>query len=71
MRDLQYLPRFADRWSHLYLEHGTIDRADSSISFHDKDGITAIPIDQVSLILFGPGINSRMPPCGCLPTTTV
>ena len=55
MRDLQYLPRFADRWSHLYLEYGTLEKDENSLLFHDKNGLTPIPIDQVNLIFLGPG----------------
>ena len=55
MKDLQYLPRFADRWSHLYLEHGTLEKDADSLTFHDKNGLTPIPIDQVTLIFLGPG----------------
>jgi len=55
MRDLQYLPRFADRWSHLYLEYGTLEKEADSLTFINKDGHTPLPIDQVSLVLLGPG----------------
>jgi CRISP-associated protein Cas1 len=55
MRDLHYLPRFADRWSHLYLEHGTLEKDENSLLFHDKEGLTPIPIDQVNLVFLGPG----------------
>ncbi len=40
MKDLQYLPRFADRWSHLYLEHGTLEKSENSLLFQDKEGQT-------------------------------
>jgi CRISPR-associated protein Cas1 len=55
MKDLQYLPRFGDRWSHVYLEHGTLEKDDNSILFHDKEGQTPIPIDQLGLLFLGPG----------------
>jgi len=55
MKDLHYLPRFADRWSHLYLEYGTLEKDDNSLLFHDKNGLTPIPIDQVNLVFLGPG----------------
>ena len=55
MRDLHYLPRFADRWSHVYLEHGTLEKDDNSLLFHDKAGLTPIPIDQLNLLFLGPG----------------
>lgn len=55
MKDLYYLPRFEDRWSHLYLEHGTLEKDESSLIFHDLNGRIQIPIDQIALILLGPG----------------
>lgn len=55
MRKLHVLPKFADRWSHLYLEHGRLDRDASSLAFHDKEGKIPVPIDQLSVVLLGPG----------------
>jgi CRISP-associated protein Cas1 len=55
MKDLHILPKFADRWSYLYLEHGKIEREASSITFWDKDGEFPVPIDQLGVVLLGPG----------------
>ena len=55
MRNLHVLPRFADRWSYLFLEHGRLDKKNSSLAFHDQDGETHIPIDQLGLVMLGPG----------------
>ncbi|MBI2864068.1 MAG: type I-E CRISPR-associated endonuclease Cas1 [Chloroflexi bacterium] len=55
MRDLHILPKFSDRWTHLYLEHGKIDKDASSLAFHDQKGTMAIPIDQLGLLMLGPG----------------
>jgi len=55
MTDLHVLPRFADRWSHLYLEHGRVERDESSLAFYDASGVSHIPIDQLGLLMLGPG----------------
>ncbi len=66
MRDLHILPKFSDRWSHLYLEHGKIDRDASSLSFHDQRGKMAIPIDQLGLLMLGPGTSVTHAAMECL-----
>jgi len=55
MKNLHVLPRFSDRWSHLYLEHGRLDKKEASLAFHDQQGETHIPIDQLGLVMLGPG----------------
>jgi len=55
MKDLHVLPKFSDRWSYLYLEHGRIDVDGSSLVLKDKDGDTAVPICQLGVVFFGPG----------------
>jgi CRISP-associated protein Cas1 len=55
VRNLHNLPRFADRWTHLYLEHGRLDKDENSLLFRDKEGQTRIPIDQLALVMLGPG----------------
>lgn len=54
-RRLHEVPRFEDRWSHLYLEHCNVDKDSEGLCAHDKDGVTRIPIDQLSLLMLGPG----------------
>jgi CRISPR-associated protein Cas1 len=54
-KDLHELPKFQDRWSHLYLEHGRIDVEASSILFYDKDGQIKVPVDQLAFLMLGPG----------------
>ena len=56
-RRLYEVPRFEDRWSHLYVEHCRVDQDANGLSAHDKDGITRIPIDQLSLLMLGPGTS--------------
>jgi CRISPR-associated protein Cas1 len=55
MRTLHELPRFQDRWSYLYLEMGTLDQGASGLVFHNQRGDTPLPIDQLSLLMLGPG----------------
>lgn len=55
MRKLYVLPRFEDRWEYLYLEHGTLEKDREGLVFIDKQGRSLIPIDQLSLVMLGPG----------------
>ncbi len=55
MKDLHILPKFSDRWSHLYLERGRLDVDGSSLAFRNKDGTAPVPICQLGLVLLGPG----------------
>jgi len=57
MKNLHILPKFSDRWSHLYLEHGKLDKDASALVLHTKDGDIPIPIDQLGLIMLGPGTS--------------
>lgn len=55
MRTLHDLPRFADRWSFLYLEMGRLDQDASGLIFENAQGQVPVPIDQLSLVMLGPG----------------
>jgi len=57
MRNLHGLPRFSDRWSHLYVEKGRIEREKKSLCIHDADGTTPVPIDQICFLSLGPGTS--------------
>jgi CRISPR-associated protein Cas1 len=57
MKSLHELPRFKDRWSHLYLERGILDQEANGLVLHSLDCHTPVPIDQLSLLLLGPGIS--------------
>lgn len=57
MKSLHELPRFEDRWSHLYLERGILDQESNGLVLHGVDSHTPIPIDQLSLLMLGPGIS--------------
>jgi CRISPR-associated protein Cas1 len=55
MRTLHELPRFQDRWAYLYLERGRLDQEAAGLTFHTEAGTAPVPVDQLSLILLGPG----------------
>ena len=55
MRTLHELPRFRDRWSYLYLEMGRLDVDADGLNFHQGEGIIPVPIDQLSVVMLGPG----------------
>ena len=55
MRTLHELPRFRDRWSHLYLETGRLDVDADGLTFHQGDGVIPVPIDQLAVVMLGPG----------------
>jgi CRISPR-associated protein Cas1 len=57
MRTLHELPRFHDRWSYLYLERGVLDQEASGLVLHTADAHSPVPIDQLSLVMLGPGIS--------------
>lgn len=55
-RALQDLPRFRDRWSYLYLEHGRLERTDHGLTFvDDQGGGVQVPLGQFALLMLGPG----------------
>src|SRR5271157_1383029 len=55
MNDLHKLPRFRDSLSFVYLEHGHIDQHEQAIAFHDKGGVTPIPVASTTVLMLGPG----------------
>ena len=55
MKNLQELPRFADKLSYLYVEHAVVDRHDKAIAVHDADGTTLVPAASLGVLLLGPG----------------
>lgn len=55
MRTLHELPRFSDRWEYIYLEMGELDQDAAGLCFANEAGRTLIPINQLSLIMLGPG----------------
>jgi len=55
MRTLHELPPFRDRWSYLYLEHGELDQQAAGLVFHNATAFTPVPINQLSLLMMGPG----------------
>lgn len=54
-RSLHPLPKFADRWSYLYLEMGTLDQDAAGLCFRNAGSDTPLPVDQLSCVMLGPG----------------
>jgi CRISP-associated protein Cas1 len=55
MRKLYDVPRLKDRWSYLYFDECRIDKNSEGLIYHDKEGSALIPIDQVGVLMLGPG----------------
>ena len=55
MRNLQELPRFADKVSFLYVEHAVIDQHEKAIAVHDADGLMPVPSAGLAVLILGPG----------------
>src|SRR4030067_109568 len=55
MRTLHDRPRFRDGWSYLFLEMGRLDQDADGLAFHQGDSLTRVPIDQLSVVMLGPG----------------
>ena len=55
-RDLHSLPRLSDRWSHVYFEHGRLEKDLEALVFLDANGgASRVPLDQFAAVLLGPG----------------
>ncbi len=54
---LHVMPRFDDRWSFLYLEHGRMEQEAASLAFCGKEGVAQLPLNQVGLLQLGPGTS--------------
>jgi len=57
MKNLHIMPKFSDRWSYLYLEHGRLDKDQAALVLHVQDGDIPVPIDQLGLLMLGPGTS--------------
>ena len=55
--ELQELPQIKERISFLYLEHASINRADSAITVTDEQGTVHVPAASLGVVLLGPGTN--------------
>jgi CRISPR-associated protein Cas1 len=61
VKTLHALPRFGDRWSYLYLEYGTLDRDANGLCFHNDTRRAAVPVDQLAVVMLGPGTSVTHP----------
>lgn len=57
MRSLHELPPLRDRWSYIYLEFGQLDQQAGGLVFHNQSAFTPLPINQLSLVMLGPGTS--------------
>lgn len=55
LKDLRTLPKVRDSFSYLYVERCRIDQDAKAIALHNKDGKTAVPCANLTLLLVGPG----------------
>lgn len=56
-RNLRLLPKFRDGLSFLFIEHGRIEREDSSIAWYGPDGAVAVPAANLGTLMLGPGTS--------------
>lgn len=56
-QDLHALSKFRDRLSFLYVEHVRIDQHHKSIACHDADGMVAVPVANLAVLMLGPGVS--------------
>jgi CRISPR-associated protein Cas1 len=56
-QDLHSLPKFRDRLSFIYVEHVRIEQHEKSIACHDVDGMVAIPVATLAVLMLGPGVS--------------
>lgn len=54
-RNLNELPKFRDGLSYVYLEHCRVEQDDSSIAALTPEGVVAIPVSALGVLLLGPG----------------
>jgi len=57
LRDYHVLPRVADGWTFLYVDHTRIDQHEGAVAFHDARGTIPIPCANLRLLMLGPGTS--------------
>jgi len=55
LKNLQEIPKFADKLSYLYVEHAVVDRHEKAIALHQADGTTPVPSAALGVLVLGPG----------------
>lgn len=53
--DRHLLPRVADSWTYLYVEHTKVDQHERSIAFYDAAGVVPVPCASLLVLMLGPG----------------
>src|SRR5712691_3769946 len=56
-RNLRELPKFRDGLSYLYVEHARIEQQDRAIACYGADGLVAVPVAALGVLLLGPGTS--------------
>jgi CRISPR-associated protein Cas1 len=57
MDDLHQLPKFRDCLSYVYLEHARVDQYEQSVAAWDQNGMVAVPVAAVTMLMLGPGTS--------------
>jgi len=55
--NLHKIGRFEDRISFLYVDRAVINQADRSLTIHEFDGVSEVPIAALALLMLGPGVS--------------
>ncbi len=55
--DLRSLPKLRDGLSYLFIEHGRVERDDSSVAWYGPEGAVSIPVAGLAAIFLGPGVS--------------
>jgi CRISPR-associated protein Cas1 len=53
--DLTTLPRVADGWTFLYVEHARVEREHHAVVLLNRDGRVSVPTAGLSVLMLGPG----------------
>lgn len=57
VQDLHVLPKFADGWSYLYVEHCGIEQEERAIAIYDAAGKVPVRCANLALLMLGPGVS--------------
>ncbi len=55
--DLRFLPKLRDGLSYVFLEHGRVEKEDSSVAWYGPEGAVALPAASLATLLLGPGVT--------------
>lgn len=55
--NLRLLPKLRDGLSYMFLEHGRVEREDSSVAWYGPEGAVALPAASLATLMLGPGVT--------------